>query len=93
MLADQLWDAEISYLLAEEDSNVTDAIELAAEFFEQSAMILMGAGVYCSGRGISDHLKSNFKGRRGATAFRLRSGMTGEDWICLLYTSPSPRDS
>ena len=81
MLADQLWDAEISYLLAEEDSNVTDAIELAAEFFEQSAMILMGAGVYCSGRGISDHLKSNFKGRRGATAFRLRSGMTGEDWM------------
>lgn len=81
MLADLLWDAEISYLLAEKDSNVTDAIELAAEFFEQSAMLLMGAGVYCSARGLSDRLKSNFKGRRGATAFRLRSGMTGEDWM------------
>ena len=79
MLADQLWDAEISYLLAEEDSNVTDAIKSAAEFFEQSAMLLMGAGVYCSGRDLSDRLKSNFKGRRGATAFRLRSGMKGED--------------
>lgn len=81
ILADQLWDAEISYLLAEEDTNVTKAIVLATEFFEQSVMLLMGAGVYCTGRELSDILKSNLKGRRGVTAFRLRSGMTGEDWM------------
>ena len=54
ILVNQLWDAEISYLLAEKDTSVTNAIVSAAEFFEQSFMLLMGAGVYCIGRDFSD---------------------------------------
>lgn len=79
ILVNQLWDAEISYLLAEKDTSVANAIVSAAEFFEQSFMLLMGAGVYCVGRDFSNSLKSSLKGRRGLTAFRLRSGMAGED--------------
>ncbi len=72
------WKADISYLLTQEDTSVTNAISLATEFFEQSQMLLLGAGVYCSGKDLSEQFESRFKSRSGVTSFHVRSGMVDD---------------
>ena len=51
------------------------SVTLASEYFEQSKMVLTGAGVYCChALDSSQSLRTGVKRTKGAAAFRLRNG-------------------
>ncbi len=73
-------EADLSYLVLDENAGIARGILAASEFAAQSNLLITNAGVYCEGQCLSSRLATALHRSKGATAFRMRGclSMDGE---------------
>lgn len=74
------WEADLSYLVLNEDAGISLSLLAASEFAAQSNLLVADAGTYCEGQNLSSRLTTVLHRSKGVTAFRMRGrlSMDGE---------------
>ncbi len=71
-------EADLSYLVLDEDAGISRSIVAASEFAAQSNLLIANAGIYCEGEGLSSRLATAVLRSKGVTAFRMRGSLCME---------------